>query len=87
MAELVGDAYIRVTADTTVMRRALAKSMKDAGKDDAGAYIRTFSNEVRDTANARMGGAQRALAKAIGDPKEFDRLAKSFDSIESSAEH
>lgn len=86
MAELVGDAYIRITADTDVMRRALAKQMKSAGKDDAGNYVRSFSNEVDSIASERMRGANRALAKALGDPKEFDRMAKSFDSIEHAAD-
>ncbi len=87
MAELVGDAYIRITADTTVMKRALARDMKDAGKNDAGEYIRSFSNEVKSTSDAKLAGARRSFAKALADPKEFDRLAKNFDSIENAAEH
>ena len=48
MAELVGDAYIRITADTTVMKRALTREMKEAGKDDAGALsIATTHTQAR----------------------------------------
>lgn len=86
MAELVGDAYIRITADTDVMRKALGRQMKAAGKDDAGNYIRSFSNEVKANADREMKGAQKSLAKGLADPKEFDKMAKSFDSVEQAAE-
>jgi hypothetical protein len=81
MAELVGDAYIRITADTEQMRRALASQMKRAGKDAGHA----FSDEVQRVSKAEAKRAQTQFAKGIVDPKEFDKMAKGFDKVEDAA--
>ena len=81
MAELVGDAYIRITADTRGMRNALAAQMKRAGKDAGHA----FSDEVERIQKQEAKAAQSRFAKAIVNPKEFDKMAKEFDSVEHAA--
>jgi hypothetical protein len=87
MAELVGDAYIRITADTDAMQRSLTRAMRQGGKAGADEYVDSFGGEVDRIADQRMRGARQSFAKALVDPKEFDRLAKSFDSIESASAH
>ena len=85
MAELVGDAYIRITADTRAMEGALARQMKRAGKKDGEEYQHAFSKEVERIAKQDAKRAQSRLAKGIVDPKEFDKMAKEFDKVEDAA--
>lgn len=74
--DLVGEAFVRITADTTAMRQAIRR----AGND-----ITKFNKQVDAEADAIYRNQRRTLARAFADPKEFDRLAKRFNSVEEAA--
>lgn len=75
MSELVGDAYVRIHADTKFMHDAIERDMKKAGKGGADSLIANFDKTLKETARTRLRAAQHSLADAIvgGD---FDALLK-----------
>lgn len=79
--DLVGEAFVRITADTTEMRRAIRR----AGEEDGKAYGEKFSAEVTKASDATYRRQRQRLAAAISDPKQFDSLARSFDRVEDAA--
>jgi hypothetical protein len=81
--DLVGEAYVRITADTTAMRHAIDRDGKRAGK----AYVNAFTKQVDSIADDRIRSIQRRLAAAMTDPREFDAMAKNFDNPREAADH
>lgn len=81
MADLVGEAYVRITADTTPMRRAI----KRAAKEGAAEYTSEFGREVEAAADRKLLRARARLAEALVDPGEFDRWRSEFDSVADAA--
>lgn len=78
MAQLVGDAYIRIFGDTSAMRRALKREEKllaSDAEDAADSFLFNFSETIEKRAQSRMRGTQVAIADAIVG-KDFDRLLK-----------
>lgn len=75
MADLVGEAYVRVHADTKFMARAIRRDLSKVGKEGADSLLENFDETLRNAADRKLKGAQRELADAIvgGD---FDRLLK-----------
>lgn len=73
--ELVGDAYIRIFADSSPMRRALNRQMKAAATGAADEFLEKFDKTLRDESDKQLQGSREALVRAIvgGD---FDRLLK-----------
>jgi hypothetical protein len=80
--ELVGDAYIRITADTTAMRRALKReaALAEAEGGSAGkGYTSAFGKEVEKRADQDLKGAREKIRKALvgalssGDFSEFQK--------------
>ena len=69
--ELVGDAFVRITADTTFMHRAIRR----AAKQDARAYTSDFGREMEHIADDKLARARHALAEALveGDFEPFRR--------------
>lgn len=68
MAQLVGDAYVRIYGDTSALRRAIKREeayLAAAGEDGADSYLTNFSQTIRDRADARLKQAQISLADAI----------------------
>lgn len=68
---------MRVTADTTPMRRAIDRAAGDAAKS----YTSVFGKKVEAYADANLAGARERLARALVDPKVFDQWAKDFDGV------
>lgn len=83
MADLVGEAWVRITADTTAMRQAIHR----AAKKDGDEYAKTFVKQVNDSADDILKRQRSSFARAFADPKEFDRLAKNYKSIEDAAKN
>jgi len=86
--ELVGDAYIRITADTTPMRRALKREAALAEKDGAvagKAYSSAFGKEVEAAADTELKDARDAIRKSLIKglvTGNFDEWKDSFGSVE-----
>jgi hypothetical protein len=74
MADLVGEAYIRITADNSAMRDAVERDGARAGKGWANA----FSKEVEKV--------RSRIASALSNPKEFNQLAAAYDNVSDAAE-
>lgn len=81
--DLVGEAYVRITADTKEMRRAIEREGAEGGE----AYLNEFTKRVELISKQRLRRVQTAIAAGISDPKEFDRLAKSFKNPTEAAQH
>lgn len=78
MAQLVGDAYIRIFGDTSAMRNALHKEerlLEQRGEDAADSYLLKFNETIEKRAKARMRGTQIAIADAIVSD-DFDNLLR-----------
>ena len=75
MSDLVGEAYVRIHADTKFMKRAIRRDMEKIGKEGADSLLENFDQTLRDSADRKLRGAQRELADSIvgGD---FDRMFK-----------
>lgn len=73
--ELVGDAYVRIFADTKYMSKAIQDDLRKAGKGSAESFLADFDKTLRQSADARLKRSQTALADAItgGD---FDAMLK-----------
>lgn len=73
--ELVGDAFIRITADTTAMRRDVKRAARAAG----GEYASEFGQEVERQVDRELAGARTKIARAIttGDFSDFEKQAGS----------
>jgi hypothetical protein len=79
--DLVGEAYVRITADTSAMRDAIAKDGDRAGKD----WANSFSDSVEKQAAARQRAIRQKLAAGLSDTKDLDELAKKYDSVTAAA--
>lgn len=75
MSELVGEAYVRVHADTKFMKAALKRDLKSAGKDGAESLLASFDQTIQDEADRMVSARHQTLARAIvgGD---FDAMFK-----------
>lgn len=73
--ELVGEAFIRITGDTTAMRRAVKRAANEAGGD----YTSEFGKQVEATADRNLAGARQRIADALagGDFSRFEKQAGS----------
>jgi hypothetical protein len=65
MADLVGEAYVRVHADTKFMERAIRRDMSKIGKEGANSLIADFDKTLRAAATGRLRQSQQILADAI----------------------
>jgi hypothetical protein len=81
VAELVGEAFVRITADTTAMRRAIKRAAGEAADE----YTSEFGKRVEAIADARLARAREQLARAMVDPSEFDVMARKFKTTEEAA--
>lgn len=79
--ELVGDAYVRIHADTTFMRRAI----RDAAERDAKDYEKTFSNSVESMAAAEFAKNRNRLAKAVA-LQDFSSFRRQFGGVQKAVE-
>lgn len=82
MTDLVGEAFVRITADTTAMRQAIRR----AGDADGKAYAKSFNKRVDEAGDDMIRKTRQRLAAGLVDPKVFDRWAKEFDSVEDAAQ-
>lgn len=74
--ELVGEAYVRIHADTTFMRRAI----KRAAEADAKDYTKSFSKRVEAIADQEVRRGREALARAIA-LQDFSQFERQFGSV------
>lgn len=74
--ELVGEAYVRIHADTTFMRRAI----KRAANEDADDYSRSFSDRIEAIADQEVKRGRDALARAIA-IQDFSHFERQFGSV------
>lgn len=74
--ELVGDAYVRIHADTTFMRRAINR----AAQRDADDYEKTFSKKVQGMATAEFERRRNLLARAVA-LQDFSVFEEQFGSV------
>jgi hypothetical protein len=74
--ELVGEAYVRIHADTTMMRRAI----KRAANEDADDYTRSFSERIEAIADQEVKRGRDALARAIA-IQDFSHFERQFGSV------
>jgi hypothetical protein len=75
MADLVGDAYVRIHADTKFMKNAIRRDMSKIGQVGADTLLKDFDKTLRESADRRLRASQRALADAITGGN-FDALLK-----------
>ena len=74
---LVGDAYVRIHADSSAVDDELRREFATAGKKNAREYISNFDAAIKREARARLRGANQELVKGIvGGKKEWDRQFK-----------
>ena len=71
--EMVGEAYVRVTADTTQMRRALHRAARDSERD-----MQAFQALIDDVADSQISAVKKRLASGLVDPKILTRWSKEF---------
>lgn len=82
MSERVGEAYIRITADTRAMRNALKRQAKRAAEQ----WDTEFGKTVERFADDRLARLRQDLARGLVDPKHFDSLRREFDSVGDAAD-
>ena len=82
MSERVGEAYIRITADTQAMRNALKRQAKQAAEQ----WDTEFGKTVERFADDRLARLRQDLARGLADPKHFDSLRREFDSVGDAAD-
>lgn len=82
MSERVGEAYIRITADTRAMRNALKRQAKQAAEQ----WDTEFGKTVEEFADDRLARLRQDLARGLADPKHFDSLRREFDSVGDAAD-
>lgn len=82
MSERVGEAYIRITADTRAMRNALKRQAKQAAEQ----WDTEFGKTVEGFADDRLARLRQDLARGLADPKHFDSLRREFDSVGDAAD-
>lgn len=82
MSERVGEAYIRITADTRAMRNALKRQAKQAAER----WNTDFGKTVEEFADDRLARLRQDLARGLADPKHFDSLRREFDSVGDAAD-
>jgi phage-related protein len=79
VAQLVGDAYVRIFADTHALRRAIDRDVKkigaDAGKNLGDSLLENFGDTINKQADARLRRYQRTLADSIAGG-DFSRMLK-----------
>ena len=74
---LVGDAYVRIHADSSAIDRALKREMDNAGKKGSKEFIRSWDKNVTKEANAQLRSANQSLIRGtVGGKKEWDRQFK-----------
>lgn len=76
MAELIGDAYIRVTTDNTAARLGAHRAGREAGDE----YSSAFGQEVEASIERDLAGARRKLADAFA-KVDFGDFEKKSDSV------
>lgn len=79
MAQLVGDAYVRIFADTHALRRAIDRDVKkigaDAGDGLAQSLLTNFGKTIEKQADARLRRYQITLADSIAGG-DFNRMLR-----------
>jgi hypothetical protein len=65
MSELVGEAYVRVHADTKYMKNALRRDLNKAGKAGAESLLASFDKTLQAKAGEMVSARHNALAEAI----------------------
>ena len=79
MAQLVGDAYVRIFADTHALRRAIDRDVKkigvDAGDSLANSLLTNFGKTIEKQADARLRRYQITLADSIAGG-DFNRMLR-----------
>ena len=80
--EMVGEAYVRVTADTTQMRRALHRAARDSERD-----MQAFQALIDDVADSQISAVKKRLASGLVDPKILTRWSKEFKNSSEAAEN
>lgn len=74
---LVGDAYVRIHADSSAVDRELREEMKAAAKAGSDELIADFDKAIRQKAKQRLRGANEAILDGIvGGKKDWDRQFK-----------
>lgn len=73
--ELVGDAYVRIFADTRFMKRAIERDLKAAARKDADSWMDEFDKTIRESADKHLAKSRQSLVDALtgGD---FDAMLK-----------
>jgi hypothetical protein len=79
---MVGEAYVRVTADTTQMRRALHRAARDSERD-----MQAFQALIDDVADSQISAVKKRLAGGLVDPKILTRWSKEFKNSSEAAEN
>lgn len=81
---LVGDAYVRIHADSGAMDNEIRRQMKAAGKKSGDEFIESMDKQIRATAKQKLKRSNEALVEGVvGGPKEWDRqLRQSGKSVE-----
>ena len=79
---MVGEAYVRVTADTTQMRRALHRAARDSERD-----MQAFQALIDDVADSQISAVKKRLASGLVDPKILTRWSKEFKNSSEAAEN
>lgn len=76
LGSLVGEAYVRIHADTTFMKRAIER----AAASDAEDYTRSFSKRIEAIADQEVVRGREALARAVA-IQDFSKFEKQFGSV------
>ena len=76
----VGDAYIRIHADTRFLRNELRREAREAGKEGGEETGKAFSETLERTVQAEVAKTRQVLAKALV-VEDFKDFEKKFGSI------
>jgi hypothetical protein len=73
--ELVGDAYVRIHADSRFIDRAIRRDLERSAKQAGDTWLENFDQEMRDTADRKLASSRVALMEALVS-KDFDQLLR-----------
>lgn len=82
MSELVGDAYVRLTVDSTGMRRAVRNAAKDAGND----FGKQFDERVKKHSERTLDDYFERLAKGFA-TLDFSHFEKQLGGVDNAMNH